>query len=169
VTELMLLCLRLFPAVDGRKLDTVFVGDCTVAMISPAQYEACNFPYDLRLAQYARDIGARFLVHQDSGASAHLAGYARLSYVQAIDFGQDTDWEAAARIFPDAEASCILFPGWLRSRSSREIEEELLRLMRLGGAFRRFSFSVLEVDEALAAGGIFELHDAFRRAAERAS
>ena len=55
---------------------------------------------DRRLAEFARGIGARFLVHQDSGATAHLRGYARLGHVQGIDFGQDTDWEVAARVFP---------------------------------------------------------------------
>ena len=39
VTELTVLCLEFFPAVDGRRLHTIFVGDCTVAMISPSQYD----------------------------------------------------------------------------------------------------------------------------------
>ena len=56
VTDLMLLCLRYFPAVDGRKLFTVFVGDCTVAMISPAQYAAFNQEPDSRLAEFAASM-----------------------------------------------------------------------------------------------------------------
>ncbi|MGA2481203.1 MAG: hypothetical protein ABSG63_20870 [Spirochaetia bacterium] len=166
VTDLMLLCLQFFPAVDGRKLSTVFVGDCTVAMISPEQYAACNLNEDRRLAVFARGIGARFLVHQDSGATAHLRGYARLGPVQGIDFGQDTDWEEAAAVFPGAEANCIIFPGWLRARGAREIEEELRRLMRAGQRFPKLSFSLLELDVELAQGKVREFHDAFRRAAE---
>jgi hypothetical protein len=168
VTELMLLCLEYFPAVDGRTLHTVFVGDCTVAMISPAQYAALNLEPDSRLAAFARGIGATFLVHQDSGATPHLENYARLGHVRGIDFGQDTDWEAAARIFPGAEANCIIFPGWILAHSREEIQEELQRLMRAGTSFPRFSFSILELDVALAAGKVFEFHEAFRRAAENA-
>jgi hypothetical protein len=165
VTDLMLLCLRHFPAVDGRTLSDVFVGNCTVAMISPRQYAACNGPSDGRLAEHARGIGARFLVHQDSGATPHLRGYARLGTVQGIDFGQDTDWEQAAEVFPGAAANCILFPSWVRAHDGREMEEELRRLMRAGLRFPRFTFSLLELDNELAAGRVFEFHEAFARAA----
>jgi hypothetical protein len=163
----MLLSLDVFPREDGRTLHTVFVGDCSVAMISPAQYRDANLVQDRRLCRYAQEIGARFLVHQDSGASPHLAGYADLGKVDGIDFGQDTDWEEAARLFPGAEANCILFPAWMRSHSPQEIREELSRLMRAGSRFPRFSFTLLEVDAELAEGRIFEIHEEMRRAAER--
>ncbi|MGA2763860.1 MAG: hypothetical protein ABSG17_10895 [Spirochaetia bacterium] len=166
VTDLMKICLEEFPAIDGRKLSTVFVGDCTVAMISPAQYLDCNFSFDQALADYAASIGARFYVHQDSGATPHLESYARLGRVHGIDFGQDTDWEKAVRAFPAAEANCILFPGWLRSHSREEIRDELKRLLLAGSRFPRFSFSILEVDTEMAKGKVFELYEEFRRAAQ---
>ncbi|HVP20006.1 MAG TPA: hypothetical protein VMU36_13520 [Spirochaetia bacterium] len=165
VTDLMGICLREFPRIDGRELHTVFVGDCTVAMISPTQYRDCNLPYDRALAEYASSIGARFFVHQDSGATPHLGNYAALGKVAGIDFGQDTEWSRAAEVFPDAEANCILFPGWLRSSSREEIRDELRRLMHAGSRFPVFSFSILEVDPELARGKIFELHEEFVRAA----
>ncbi len=168
VTDLMLLCLEVFPREDGRTLRTVFVGDCSVAMISPGQYRATNLAEDRRLCRFARDSGARFLVHQDSGATPHLAAYGELGPVHGIDFGQDTDWEQAARVFPGAEANCILFPAWLRSRGNTEIREELTRLMRLGSAFPRFTFTLLEIDPELAGGRIFDIYEAMRRAAETA-
>jgi hypothetical protein len=169
VTDLMLLCLEYFPGVDGRRLSTVFVGNCTVAMISPAQYEACNLESDRRLAEHARGIGARFFVHQDSAATPHLRNYSLLGQVHGLDLGQDTDWTAAARIFPQAAATCIVFPSWIRSHSREEIRDELLRLMRAGAAFPSFTFSILELDVELAGGKIFEFHDAFRAAAGTAS
>ena len=169
VTELMLLCLEYFPGVDGRRLHTVFVGDCAVAMISPAQYAACNLDFDRMLAGLARSISARFIVHQDSGATPHLANYAKLGYVQGIDFGQDTDWEEAARLFPGVEANCIIFPGWLRAHAREEVREELDRLMASGARFPRFSFSILEVDAELARGKIFEFHEVFQEAAKARS
>jgi hypothetical protein len=167
VTDLMLLCLSFFPAEDGRTLEDVFVGNCTVAMISPDQYAACNMESDARLAAFSKRIGARFLVHQDSGASAHLPNYARLGSVQGLDFGQDTDWEAAARIFPGVNANCIVFPAWVQTHTPEEIREELQRLMRAGSRFPTFSFSILELDVELAKGRIFEFCQEFQSAAER--
>ena len=169
VTDLMLLCLRQFPQVDGRRLDHVFVGDCTVAMISPRQYEACNLAFDAELCGYAASIGADFLVHQDSSATPHLSNYARLGAVQELDFGQDTDFSEAARLFPGASANCILFPSWLAATPVEEIRSELTRLMRAGRPFKRFTFSIFEVDPVLAAGKIHELAEVFRQCAETAS
>jgi hypothetical protein len=169
VTQAMLIALRVFPSRDGRRLREVFVGDCTVAMISPESYARCNLDFDRELAEFARAVGARFLVHQDSGATPHLANYARLSYVQSLDFGQDTDFEQAARLFPGTSANCILFPAWLQSTPARDMQEELERLMRVGLSFGDFTFSVFEVDPALAGGKVFEFVDAFRKAAEKVS
>jgi hypothetical protein len=169
VTDLMLLCLRIFPETDGRSLPLVFVGNCTVAMISPAQYAACNAAFDAELSAFARSIGARFLVHQDSGATPHLENYARLSPVHGIDVGQDTDFDRAARLFPGASANCILFPSWIGATPLEGIREELARLMRAGRGFADFTFSIFEVDPALADGRIFDFVEAFRACAEKES
>jgi hypothetical protein len=164
----MLLCLRELPAVDGRRLEHVFVGDCTVAMISPRNYAECNLSFDTELADHARAIGAWFLVHQDSDVTPHLANYARIGYVHALDFGQDTDFLHAARLFPGTSANCILFPGWIRSTPIEGITEELERLMHAGRDFTDFTFSLFELDPGLAEGKVFELTEAFRKCAERA-
>jgi hypothetical protein len=169
VTDLMLLCLRTFPALDGEALPAVFVGNCTVAMISPGNYAQCNAAFDRELAGFARSIGARFLVHQDSGTTPHLAGYAGLGPVDGLDVGQDTDFAAAARLFSGASANCILFPSWIRATPPEGIREELSRLMRAGLAFTDFTFSIFEVDPDLAAGKIVEFHGIFRECAERIS
>ncbi len=169
VTDLMLLALRAFPAADGKALTTVFVGDCTVAMIGPGQYAACNAAFDRELAAFARGIGARFLVHQDSGATPHLAGYAGLGPVQGLDVGQDTDFALAARLFTGTSVNCILFPSWIRATPVEGIREELTRLMRAGLAFSDFTFTILEIDPDLAAGKIFELHEIFRRCSHEVS
>ena len=133
ITQLMLLCLRRFPKEDGWPLTDVFVGDCTVSMISPRQYAAINAPEDRRLMEYARSIGAP--IHGPPGfrlSRPHIENYAGLEYVQAFDFGQDTDFEKLARLRPDAEVNCILFPSWIASHGPEEIRVELLRLMRVG-------------------------------------
>lgn len=166
VTDLMLLCLRAFPAADGRPLSNVFVGDCTVAMISPRQYADCNAAFDRELADFAGSIGARFLVHQDSDVSPHLENYRALGRVGGLDVGQDTDFEKAAELFPDASVNCILFPSWIAATPLEGIREELSRLMRAGLSFADFTFSIFEVDPALAQGRLFEFYDIFRECAQ---
>jgi len=166
ITDLMLLCLNLFSREDGCSPAELFVGDCTVAMISPSQYEECNLACDRQLSEYARSIGARFLVHQDSGVTPHLENYARLGYVQDLDFGQDTDFERAAELFPGCCANCILFPSWIASTPVEAMREELLRVMKRAREFSRFSFSIFEIDPALAEGKIFEFYELFRQCCE---
>ena len=56
ITQLMLLCLDRFPKVDGWPLKDIFLGNCTVSMISPRQYAALNEGEDRRLMEYARSI-----------------------------------------------------------------------------------------------------------------
>ncbi len=165
IGQLMLLCLEYFPRVDGWPLRDIFVGNCTVAMISPAQYRAFNELEDRRLMEHARKIGARFMMHQDSNATAHLENYARLEYLHALDFGQDTDFEKLTRLFPNAEVNCILFPSWIESHPRDEVRAELARLMELGKSFPAFSFTLLEIDTKLGGDLLFEFHDTFRECA----
>ncbi len=167
VAQLMLLSLDYFPRVDGWPLQDIFIGNCTVAMISPAQYAAFNEPQDRCLMEYARKIGARFMMHQDSNASAHLENYARLEYLHALDLGQDTDFEKLGRLFPKAEVNCILFPSWIESHPMDEVRAELTRLMELGKSFPAFSFTLLEIDTKLGGDPLFEFHDIFRECALR--
>ncbi|MEW6359872.1 MAG: hypothetical protein AB1696_26280 [Planctomycetota bacterium] len=166
IHDLMLLCLRYFPAVDRRPLRNVFVGNCTVAMISPRHYRTCNESFDRNLMGFAQGIGANFLLHQDSGVTPHLENYAQFARVRAIDFGQDTDWEKAAKLFPHADAWCILFPSWIKTHSNEELREEVLRLMRIGKGFKSFSFTLWEIDPFLGEDRIFEFYDTFRQCAD---
>ncbi|HUV09138.1 MAG TPA: hypothetical protein VMX75_15495 [Spirochaetia bacterium] len=169
ITDLMLHCLDYFPQMDGRRLSHVFVGDCTVSMISPDQYRSCNLEFDRRLSQYAREAGARFLVHQDSGAAPHLENFSELGCVHAFDLGQDTDFGKLGRLFPDAGVNCILFPAWLESVSLQEIRSELARIMEIGLSFSSFTFSMYHIDSRLAQGRIFEFYDIFKICAEEIS
>jgi hypothetical protein len=169
ITQALLVCLDDFPRLDGWPLRDLFVGNCTVAMISPAQYAALNEPEDRQLMHYARRIGARFMMHQDSNATAQLANYARLEAIQAFDLGQDTDFETLARLCPRAEVNCILFPSWLESHSASEVASELLRLMELGKRFAGFSFTMLEIDGRLEGDWLFSFHETFQACARRAA
>jgi hypothetical protein len=165
ITQLMLLCLERFPREDGWPLTDIFVGDCTVSMISPRQYAALNAPADRRLMDYARSIGARFMIHQDSDVNPHLENYAGLEYVQAFDFGQDTDFEKLGRLRPQAAVNCILFPAWIASHSPDDIRAELRRLMQIGKLFPSFTFTCLELDEKLDGDKIRAFFETFAQCA----
>jgi hypothetical protein len=164
ISELTLCCLAFFPQRDGWPLRDVFIGNCVVSMISPAQYARFNLPYDRLILEYARAIGANFVMHQDSNVTAHLENYARLGPIQALDVGQDTDFEKVLALFPDASVNCILLPSWLMDKSADAIQEELTRLMAVGKRFPRFSFTLLEIDQNLGENrAIFELFEIFRK------
>ena len=165
ITELMLLALDRFAAADGWPLADVFLGNCTVSMISPGQYAALNWPADRRVMDYARSIGARFMMHQDSAANPHLENYARFDYLHAFDLGQDTDFERLARLCPEASVNCILFPAWVGATAPDALCAELTRLMRQGGRFPAFSFSLYDVDTELGGERLFEFFEIFRQCA----
>jgi hypothetical protein len=166
ITQLMLLCLEYFPTVDAEPLQDIVIGNCSVAMISPKHYVNLNFPYDLQLINWAQHIGANLTLHQDSGVTPHLENYTKLGYVQTIDFGQDTDWEKAAQLFPAIEATCILFPSWLQDHSRDDVQEELLKIMKTTRSFKSFSFAIYDLDTLLGEKKIFEFYDAFRMCCE---
>jgi hypothetical protein len=169
ITQLMLLCLDRFSAADGWPLADIFVGNCTVSMISPRQYAELNEAADRRLMDYARSTGARFMVHQDSDVDPHLANYGRLEYVHSFDVGQDTDFETLHRLCPQAAVNCILFPAWVKAHGSDDIRAELRRLMRLGARFPAFSFTLLEIDDSLAGEPLFGFCESFEQSARSAA
>ena len=114
---------------------------------------------------FARSRGARFMLHQDSIVNPHLENYARFEYLQACDFGQDTDFEKLGQLRPDLEVNCILFPAWVQSHSLDEIRMELHRLMELGTRFRAFSFTLLEVDTQIGGDLLFAFCETFEQCA----
>ncbi len=165
ILQLTLLGLDYFPRVDGWPLKDIFIGNCSVSMISPDHYAALNFPCDWQLMEYARTIGARFMMHQDSGATVHLKNYAKFNYLHALDLGQDTDFEELGRRFPHAEVNCILFPSWVETTAMDDIRAELRRLMELGNRFPSFSFTLLEIDTKLGDDLVFSFYETFRQCA----
>ena len=164
ITDLMLLCLDRFPKADGWPPSNVFLGNCTVSMISPVQYAALNWPEDRRVMDYARSIGARFMVHQDSGVNPHLENYARFEYLHAFDLGQDTDFEKLHRLCPNASVNCILFPAWVGTPPGR-LARNLSDSWTSGHRFPSFSFSLLDVDTELGGNRLFAFVEVFRQCA----
>lgn len=169
ITQLMLLGLECFSALDGWPLRDVFIGDCTVAMISPEDYARFNYPQDHRLMEFARAIGAGFMIHQDSDANRQLENYARFEHLSGFDLGQDTDFEKLASLKPEAEVNCLLFPAWIEAHSAADMAEELTRLMIIGRRFRRFSFTMLEMDTRLDGDPIHMFYETFQRCARDCS
>lgn len=169
ITDLMILAMDYFSKVDGWPLTDVFIGNCSIAMISPENYQEYNYPYDHRLMDYARSIDATFMIHQDSDVTQQLENYAGFDFLHGIDFGQDTDFEKAAELMPHVDVNCLLFPFWINTHSDDEIREELLRLMDIGKKFQSMSFCVWEIDPDLGGDKIFSFYDIFCQCAKTSS
>ena len=166
ITNMSLVAMEYFADLDKQPFEWVGIGNCSVSMISPEQYLDANREFDLKWIEFARQKGARLIMHQDSDVNAHLRNYAAMPGIKELDFGQDTDFEEAARLFPDADANCLLFPSWINAHDCDEIREELLRLMRAGLKFKNFMFKLYEVDTLIGGDRIFEFYDIFKDCAE---
>lgn len=167
ILQLMLLCLEFFPKIDSSPLKNVFIGNCTVAMISPQQYRDINYQYDLKIMEFARLKGAHFLIHQDSGVTPHLENYASFKYLHALDFGQDTDFKKLVKLFPSVSLNCILFPSWIYEASCEEISDQLLQIMTLAKDLPSLSFTLYEIDTLLTKEKIFMFYEIFKKCIER--
>ncbi|MFH1905704.1 MAG: hypothetical protein ABIK53_09335 [bacterium] len=167
ILQLTFLCYEFFHDFDNIPLNNLLIGNCPVSMLSPDNYMDFNYKYDLQIANYAREIKAALTLHQDSDVSPHLENYAKLGHVQVLDFGQDTDWKKAAQLFPGVDATCLLFPSWIYEHSLEDIEEELMRIMRIGRSFNSFSFAILDVDHFIGEKRIFEFYEIFVRCSEK--
>ena len=106
------------------------------------------------------------MMHQDSNVNPHLENYAKFDYLHTLDIGQDTDFEKVAKLFPDVDVNCLLFPAWIQDHSIEDIREELMRLMQLGKSFGSFSFDLWDIDSALAEEKICQFYDVFRQCAD---
>ena len=169
ITQLMILCIEYFQEIDGRPLRDYFIGNCTVAMISPAQYMTHNCEHDQRFISCCTGRGMEFIMHQDSDATAHLANYAKLPGVGSFDLGQDTDFEQLAELAPRAAVNCILFPHEIMSHSLDDVGEMLGQLMHAGKHFPYFSFTLGEIDIGISDDRLFGFYEVFRRTADRIS
>lgn len=159
ITDLMLLSMEVFQKIDGWPLKEVFLSNYTVSMISPDQYMKINYPYDRRIMGYAKYIGAKFMIHQDSGVNAHLANYAHFDYLDSLDLGRDANFEQVATLFPKVKVNCILYPSWLQDASAEDIDEELTRLIMVGKRFKSFSFSLSDIDFETSREKIFRFYE----------
>ena len=163
LTDLMLLSMNVFQKIDGWPLKEVFLGNCAVSMISPDQYMKINYQCDRQIMGYAKYIGAKFMVHQDSDVNAHLANYANFDYLHFLDLGQNTNFEQVAKIFPNVDVSCILLPSWLQSTSVGDMKDDLDRLITVGRLFRSFSLSLSDIDFETSKEKLFSFYENIRK------
>jgi uroporphyrinogen-III decarboxylase len=163
ITDLMIMTVEHFEKIDGRPESNLFLGNCTVAMISPNNYQNVNMEFDIDYINYAKKKGAIFCIHQDSNVTPHIKNYAKLPHVSILDIGMDTDFELLSEYFPNAEVNCIWFPQWIISHTSSEIEAEVERLMKIGTKFKNFSFTFCEIDELIAEEKIFAFSESVER------
>jgi len=169
IVDLTILSIDYLSKVDGWPLMDVFLGKCVMSMVSPKMYMDIFYEQDLRVMEYAKSKGARFMLHQDSDVTPHLENYAKFEYMHFLDVGQDTDFDKVAELFGNVDVGCILFPHWLQFHSNDEIREEFMRLMSYRKRFRSMLFTLWEIDSQLGNGKIFDIYQIFKECAQAGS
>ncbi|MGQ9778943.1 MAG: uroporphyrinogen decarboxylase family protein [Bacillota bacterium] len=110
---------------SGFIIDQLDVSNCTINMISPAQYREFVYPYDKRIAESFM----RFGVHTCNwDATPYLSELARLPKVGYIDMGLATDLALAKRMFPEARRAVLYSPVRLLEASLAEIEADMTKI-----------------------------------------
>jgi hypothetical protein len=168
ITRLTILCIECIEQIDGMNGKApLALGNCSVTMISPADYLRCNLDMDSWFHQYCVRRGLRFVVHQDSGVTPHLDHYSHLGPIDSFDVGIDTDFEKLHRLCPKSEANCIIFPQWLLSTDESGVSTKLEELMLIGAHFPQFSFSMYEIDSALSRDQIIHFVEIFTKVVQK--
>lgn len=168
MTDMTFTCMEYFSKYDNQPLGSAGLGNCSVAMIGPEQYMACNWEVDQRVMNWAKERNFPFSLHQDSDVNPHIDNYGKFGYVHHLDFGQDTDYERLYKYYPDATINVLLWPSWALAVDDDEMRADLMRWMRTGVKYKKGCyFSIYDVDQLMGRGRLFQFVDIFRQCAEQ--
>ncbi len=101
------------------------VSNCSVNMLSPAQYEELLLPFDVRLVEHFGCLG----IHNCAWtADPYLELYARVPNVGYIDMGLESDLSRARELFPNARRALMYTPMDLANKKLDTIKREFERI-----------------------------------------
>lgn len=105
--------------------------NCSVEMISQAQYEEFLLEYDVRLAQAFGSFG----VHHCGASMEHVAdAYAKLPNLTFAEVGAGSDIAAVRRALPNVYLNARVSPASLLTASAEEITQNVEMLYQKGKA-----------------------------------
>ncbi len=148
ITNVMILAYDYFSEVDGIKR-MVDVGNCSVAMISPKQYEDFNQKYDLIMMEKARREKVAFHMHQDSDVTKYINSYKALKYLHVFDIGCDTDMLLFRKNFPGIILNIFIYNSFLFERTPEQIYEDISKMKKDAGPQEKVEFTSVDVDESI--------------------
>ncbi len=111
----------------GFPVDLLSMSNCTVSMISPAQYEEFLLQIDRRLStEYER-----FGIHTCNWvADPYLDAMGRIEHMGYFDTGTRSDLRRIRKLFPDTRRAVLLFPEEVESQPLAELERLVRRIHR---------------------------------------
>lgn len=160
ITEMMITAYDYFCDVDGC-VTPLGIGNCSVAMFSPAVYREFCFPNDLRLMNHARSRNVTFSIHQDSRIDPYIPAYQPFDYLSGFDIGCDSDIRMFRDAFPDIEINIFLYTGTLHSHSASQLYNLIIDMAEQGRPYSRVGFSVYDIDPGVSEDKIDSICDAY--------
>jgi Uroporphyrinogen decarboxylase (URO-D) len=133
--------------------------NCSVQMISPAQYEALLLPVEKRLAQQLAPYG----IHHCGDNMHRFAGlYARVPAV-FFDVGWGSDVAACRQQLPDAFFSLRLSPVRMLRATPQEVAADTEALLRTAGPLQQAGVCCINMDYGTPDDNIFAVWEVVQR------
>lgn len=109
--------------------DCYLTSNCSVEMVSLAQYEEFLLPYDVLLAESFGSYG----IHHCGQTMEHIVdGYAKVPNLTFAEVGAGSDIAAVRRALPDTHLNARVSPAKLSDWTAEEITAEVHRLYEEG-------------------------------------
>lgn len=120
--------------------------NCSVEMVSQAQYEEFLLPYDIELANAFGSYG----IHHCGQTMEHVVeGYAKVPHLYFAEVGAGSDIAAVRRVLPETYLNARVSPAALATMSDDETQAEVRRLYEGGrdAAGEHLSISCVGIDK----------------------
>ena len=136
--------------------------NCSVTMISNAQYCEHLLPYDLRLAEAFPCFGIH---HCGSNTEAVIEGYLQVPNLQFLEIGAGSDLSAVARAIGDRDIlSCIRYsPVALKTDTAEQMQEKTRAAISAFGSDQKLCFSCVGIDAGVEISQVREYLRVFRK------
>jgi hypothetical protein len=112
-------------AATGARATRLYLGDCSVSLLSAETYRTQVLPVNQRLARLYPAVG-----YHSCGKSTHLlADFAALPHLDAIQLGAGTDMAEAARRLPGIALQPLIDPVLMREGTPEVVHAEITALL----------------------------------------
>lgn len=141
--------------------DVYLTSNCTVTMISNAQYCEHLLPYDVRLAQAFPSFGIH---HCGSNMEVVTEGYLQVPNLKFLEIGAGSDLEKIAQMIGDRDiiSNIRYSPVAMKTDSLEEMQAKTEAAIRAFGSDEKLCFSCVGIDDTVPLEKIREYLSIFR-------